>query len=159
MAHLVHDFHVNVPVDAFDAVVKDPHNWPSFWVGMSEPERVFGDGSPGTKAEFTQLMLGVKFRVVDRTVEERHNPDGSTDWRWQFEGTMSGSILCHHQPRDGGTDVRTAFDYTIPGSALGKFADRVFLEKRVRHDFEDSMDNLKLFAETRDVSGAASKTA
>jgi coenzyme Q-binding protein COQ10 len=120
---------------------------------------VSGDGSPGTKAEFTQLMMGMKLRIVDRTVEERHNADGSTDWRWQFEGTMSGSLSCHHQPSSDGTDVATTFDYVIPGSVLGKFAERIFLEKQVRHDFEDSMDDLKLFAETRPVSEAMSKTA
>ncbi len=159
MAHLLHDFHVDVPVETFDSLVKDPHNWPTFWVGMGEPKRVFGDGSPGTKAEFTQLMMGLKLRIVDRTIEERHNPDGSTDWRWQFEGSMSGELCCHHQPADGGSDVSTTFDYTIPGSVLGKFADRVFIEKRVRHDFEDSMDNLKLFAETSVASAATAKTA
>jgi hypothetical protein len=159
MAHLLHDFHINAPVGDVDAIVKDPHTWPTFWVGMSDPERVFGDGSPGTKAEFTQLMMGMKLRIVDRTVEERHNPDGSTDWCWRFEGTISGELSCHHEPADDGTDVKTTFDYTIPGSVLGKFADRVFLEKRVRHDFEDSMDNLKLFAETTAISAAARKIA
>jgi hypothetical protein len=155
MAHLVQTFFVNVPTPVFDETVKDPRNWPSFWVGMSEPERVFGDGGPGTKAEFTQLMMGMKFRIVDRTVEERHNDDGSSDWRWEFEGTMTGSLSCHHEPRNNGTAVTTTFDYTIPGSVLGQFADKLFFEKRLRHDFEDSMDNLKLFAETRAVPAEA----
>ena len=159
MAHLLQEFHIGVSSERLDEIVKDPHNWPTFWVGMSDPERVFGDGSPGTKAEFTQLMMGMKLRIVDRTVEERHNPDGSTDWRWQFEGSMSGELSCHHQPTDTGIDVKTTFDYTIPGSILGKVADRVFLEKRVRRDFEDSMDNLKLFAETTPVPVATAKTA
>ena len=159
MAHLMHDFFVHVPVATLDAIVKDPHDWPSFWVGMSEPERVFGDGGPGTKAEFTLLMMGVKLRMVDRTVEEQHNQDGSTDWRWEIEGTMSGSLSCHHEPRNNGTAATTTFDYTIPGSVLGKFADRLFVEKRVRHDFEDSLDNLKLLAEMRTAEAAAQKTA
>ena len=72
---------------------------------------------------------------------------------------MSGELCCHHEPADTGIDVKTTFDYTIPGSILGKVADRVFLEKRVRRDFEDSMDNLKLFAETTPVPVAAAKTA
>ena len=151
MAHLMHDFHVNVPVDAFDALVKDPRTWPTFWVGMSDPERVFGDGSPGTKAEFTQLMMGMKLRIVDRTVEERHNPDGSTDWRWQFEGAMSGTIACHHEPAAGGTDVTTTFDYDVPVRLGGRLVDRLFLETRMQRDFEDSMDNLRLLAETSAV--------
>jgi len=97
----------------------------------------------------------MKLRIVDSTLEERHNPDGSTDWCWRSAGTIFGELSCHHGPADDGTDVKTTFDYTIPGSVLGMFADRVFLERRVRHDFEDSMDNLKLFAETTAISAAA----
>ncbi len=147
MAHFMHDFHVNLPVDAFDALVKDPRTWPTFWVGMDGSPRVFGDGSPGTKAEFFQHVMGINFRMVDRTVEERHNPDGSTDWRWQFEGAFTGSIVCHHEPSADGTDVTTSFEYRVPGRLGGRVADRI-LERRMRLDFEESMDNLRLLAET-----------
>ena len=58
---------LSLPVDGFDAIVKDPRTWPIFWVGMEESPRVFGDGSPGTKAEFFQHMMGMKLRMVDRT--------------------------------------------------------------------------------------------
>ena len=113
MAHLTYSFHVGLTVDDFDEVVKDPRTWPTFWVGMEGSPRVFGDGSPGTKAEFYQHMMGVRMRMVDRTLEERHNADGSTDWRWRFEGAVQGEISCHHEPSDAGTDVTTTFDYHI----------------------------------------------
>jgi hypothetical protein len=148
MAHLKHSLFINVPVDALNSIVRDPRRWPEFWVGMSGPVRVFGDGGPGTKAEFSQLMMGVRLRVIDRTVEERHNPDGSTDWRWQFEGSTFGCLTCHHEPRDEGTEITTEFDYSLPGSVFGKAADRLLFEKRSRRDFEDSLENLKLLAET-----------
>jgi hypothetical protein len=154
MAHLMNDFHVGVPVDAFDAIVKDPRRWPTFWVGMDGSPRVFGDGAPGTKAEFYQHMVGVTVRMVDRTVEERHNPDGSTDWRWQFEGPISGTLSCHHEPRADGTDVTTTFDYDVPRRLGGRATDRLLFEKRMRRDFEDSMDNLRLLAETSAVPAA-----
>lgn len=155
MAHLMYDFHVDVPVDRFDALVKDPRRWPSFWVGMEASPRVFGDGSPGTKAEFFQHMLGMRLRMVDRTIQEQHNQDGSTDWRWQFEGTMSGAMSCHHEPRGDGTDVTTIFDYDVPRRLGGRAADRIYLEKRMRRDFEDSMDNLRLLAEASQVPAAS----
>lgn len=62
-------------------------------------------------------------------------------------------------PADPGIDVKTIYDCTVPGSILGKVVDCVFLEKRVRRDFEDSMDDLKLFAETTPAQDAAAKTA
>jgi hypothetical protein len=155
MAHLTYSFHVGVPVDGFDELVKDPRSWPRFWVGMDASPRVFGDGSPGTKAEFFQHMMGVRMRMVDRTIKERHNTDGSTDWRWQFEGPVTGTISCHHQPGAGGTDATTTFDYDVPLRLGGRVVDRVILEKRMRRDFEDSMDNLRLLAESSPVTSTA----
>ena len=155
MAHLTHSFHVGVPVDNLDELVKDPRSWPRFWVGMDGSPRVFGDGSPGTKAEFFQHMMGVRMRMLDRTIEERHNTDGSTDWRWQFEGPVTGTISCHHQPGSGGTDVTTSFDYDVPRRLGGRVTDRVILEKRMRRDFQDSMDNLRLLAESSPVTSTA----
>jgi len=159
MAHLMHDFHVNVAVKDFDTIVRDPRRWPTFWVGMDGSPRVFGDGSPGTKAEFFQHLFGMTLRMVDRTVEERHNPDGSTDWRWRLEGPMSGTISCHHEPTADGTDVTTTFDYEVPRRFGGRTADRLLYEKRMRRDFEDSMDNLRLLAETSDIPAAIATAA
>ena len=147
MAHLTKTLFINVPVGELDAVVKDPRQWSRFWVGMSEPERVFGDGSPGTKAEFTMLLMGVRTHMIDRTIEERHNDDGSTDWRWEFEGTTSGWLTCHHAPKDGGTETTTDFEYSVPGSVFGRAVDTLLLEKRMRRDLENSLENLKLLAE------------
>jgi hypothetical protein len=147
MAHLTQTLFINVPVGELDAVVKDPQQWARFWVGMSEPERVFGDGSPGTKVEFTMLVLGVRTHMIERTIEERHNEDGSTDWRWEFEGATPGWLTCHHEPKEGGTETTTEFEYSVPGSVVGKAADRLLLEKRMRRDFENSLENLKLMVE------------
>ena len=37
MAHLLQEFHVGVSSERLDEIIKDPHNWPTFWVGMSDP--------------------------------------------------------------------------------------------------------------------------
>jgi coenzyme Q-binding protein COQ10 len=158
MAHLSHTLLIDASVGAVDAIVRDPQQWSRFWVGMSEPERVFGDGSPGTKAEFTMLLVGVRTRMIERTIEERHNDDGSSDWRWEFEGATSGWIACHHAPTEEGTRITTEFEYSVPGSVIGKAADRLLLEKRMRRDFENSLENLKLMAELG-VSTPAKATA
>ena len=154
MAHLTHELLIRAPVDTVDAIVKDPRRWPEFWVGMSEPERVFGDGSPGTKAEFHQSIMGMHVRMVDRTVDERHHPDGSSDWGWAFEGVTTGTLTCHHAPTAGGTRITTSFDYSVPGRAFGRVADHVFMEKRLRRDFLESLDNLKLLAESETAAAA-----
>jgi len=119
----------DVPVQTLDRIVKNPRQWPQFWVGMSEPDKIEGDGRPGSRIEFSLVMMGMHLRQIDKTVEERHNPDGSTDWRWEFEGTAPGWLTCHHEPKDGGTQITTEFDYTLPGSFFGKIADRLVVEK------------------------------
>jgi hypothetical protein len=149
MAHLTHSLHIEAPVAIVDKIVKNPRQWPNFWVGMSDPKRIEGDGGPGTEVEFTQLMLGVHLHEIDRTVEERHDPDGSTHWRWEYEGTTSGSLVCHHRPVGEGTEITTEFDYTVPGSVLGKVADRLVIERMQRRDFQHSLENLKLLAEAQ----------
>lgn len=147
MAHLQKTTMMDVPVARLDEIVRDPRQLGRFWVGMTEPDRVFGDGGPGTKVEMTVLFMGMRMHMIERTVEERHNEDGSTDWRWDMEGAMSGWLACHHEPRGEGTEVTTEFEYAMPGSVLGKVADRLLVEKRMRRDFENSLENLKLLAE------------
>ena len=155
MAQLRQTLEIAVPVSRLDEIVRDPHQWARFWVGMGEPDRVFGDGAPGTKVEMTVLFMGVRMRMIERTIEERHNEDGSTDWRWQMEGALTATLSCHHAPRGEGSEITTEFDYTMPGSVLGKVADRLLLEKRMRRDFENSLENLKLMAEMPAAASAA----
>ena len=147
MAHLTETLFIDAPIDRVDGIVRDPYQWPNFWVGMAEPERVDGDGGPGTKAEFNIYMMGVRMHETEETIEERHNPDGSTDWRWEFDGATSGKLSCHHEPQGEGTTITTEFDYTLPGSVLGKVADRLIIERMQSRDFRHSLENLKLLAE------------
>jgi Polyketide cyclase / dehydrase and lipid transport len=147
MAHLQQTTFFKVPMEALNDLVRDPRRVPDFWIGMSGPHRVFGDGGPGSKAEYTLAMMGLHQRFVSRTIEERHNPDGSTDWRWEYTGGMTGSLTCHHQPREDGVEATTDFDYTLRGGVFGRLLDRAVVQRRVRRDFEESLENLKLLAE------------
>ncbi len=158
MAHFAKQMTIRVPVAQLDELVSDPELAPRYWIGMSEPDAVFGNGGPGTKVETNILFMGVRMHLIERTVEERHNEDGSTDWRWTMEGAIEGWLSCHHEPRGESTQTTTEFDYTLPGSLLGKAADRLLVEKRMRRDFENSLENLKLLAETS-VPSAAGATS
>lgn len=148
MAHLEQTTYFKVPIETLNDLVRDPRRVPEYWVGMNGPLRAFGDGGPGSKAEFRMEMLGLRQRLVMRTVEERHGADGTTDWRWEYAGAMTGSLACHHEPREGGVEAVTRFDYTLRGGVFGRLFDRAVVARRVRRDFEDSLENLKLLAET-----------
>jgi hypothetical protein len=148
MAHLKETLFIDTPVASLDSIVGDYRQMPRFWVGLSEPESMVGGPGAGGEAKFTQLMMGVHMHLHMRTTEERHETDGSTFWRWEFEGTTSGFITCLHQPKDGGTQITTDFEYTVPGAVLGKIADRVLVERIQKRDFRHSLETLKLLAES-----------
>jgi uncharacterized membrane protein len=148
MAHLKEILFIDAPVDRVDSIVRDPRQMPNFWVGMSDPERIVGDGGPGTEVAFTQLMMGVHVHTTTKTIEERHDAQGGTHWRWEFEGTTSGWLTCHHEPQGAGTQITSEMEYSVPGSVLGKVADRLVIERRQRRDFRHSLENLKMLAET-----------
>jgi hypothetical protein len=148
MAHLQETLFIDTPVAALDGIVGDFRQMPKFWVGISEPKDLVGGPGAGSEAKFTQLMMGVHLHLTMRTTEERHDPDGSTFWRWEFDGTSSGYLTCHHQPKDRGTQITTDFEYTVPGSVLGKIADRVLVERMQKRDFRHSLESLKVLAET-----------
>ena len=147
MAHLKESLFIKAPVEKIDGIVRDARQLPNFWVGAGEPSKIDGDGGPGTVVEYTLLMMGVHLHQIQRTAEERHDPNGSTHWRWEFEGTSSGWLTCDHVPEGEGTQITTEFEYTMPGSVLGKVADRLFIEKRESRDFRHSLENLRLLAE------------
>ncbi|MCL4368169.1 MAG: SRPBCC family protein [Actinobacteria bacterium] len=148
MAHLHHSLHIDAPVEKIDEIVGDPRQWSHFWVGMTDPMKVDGGGGPGTSAEYDIVSFGIRQHEITHTIEERHDPDGSTHWRWEFEGTTHGWLTCDHLPADGGTDITTEFEYNIPGSVFGRVVDLLVLERIQRRDFQNSLENIKVLAES-----------
>jgi hypothetical protein len=127
MAHLKNSILINVPVEKLNGVVGDPHNWATFITGMSELEKISGNGGVGTVAEHGMaLMWGIRRPATTKVTEERHDPDGSTFWRWEQEGTAPAWWTCHHQPRQEGTLATSELEYTMPWGMLGKACDHLF---------------------------------
>ncbi len=147
MAELTKSLFIAAPVERIDAIVRDPRQWPHFWVGMADPDSIEGDGGPGTVVKFDLTTFGLRLHESERVVEERHDPDGSTHWRWEFEGMTKGWMTCYHQPTEGGTTIKTDFKYTPPGSVVGKIVDLLVLERVQKRDFNTSLENLKILAE------------
>lgn len=155
MVRLTQCIRVNAPVHVIDDIVRDPQQWPTFRCGIGPPEILVGDGSPGTSLRYDVFIAGVRLSETAHVRGERHGKDGSTHWRWIFEGPTRGWLACHHEPIEGGTLLRTQLEYEVPGSVLGKAADRLFLEKRQRRDLYLMVDRLKSVAEARAGSQAA----
>ena len=155
MGHLKHNIRIDAPVDKVWEFSHDPHNWPTFMVGMSEPDKITGDGGVGTQVEFTMLMAGVHMRETCRVAGDRRDPDGGGHWRGDFTGPSSGWMTWDSKPENGGTLVTQEMEYTVPGSVLGKVVDRLIYEKRQERDMLHSLENLKLLMEESPSSAPA----
>ena len=143
MGHVKHSIHINAPSDKVSEFSHDPHNWPTFMAGMSEPDKITGDGGLGTEVEFTVLMAGWHLHETVRVVEDLPG----SHWRGDITGTSSGWITWDSRPENGGTLVTQEMEYTVPGSVLGKVVDRLIYEKRQDRDMLHSLENLKLLME------------
>lgn len=147
MARLKKSISINAPVDKVHNTARDPHGWPTWYAGLGEEEEVQGDGGPGTKATHRYTMAGVGFSVETEVTEDRTNDDGSCFHRNEFSGPLNGWQTWEYRPTDGGTEVTVEIDYTVPGKVLGKFADKLIVEKMQEREVQESLERLKLLVE------------
>jgi hypothetical protein len=149
MAHIKNSILINAPVEKVDAVVRDPNNWASFITGMSKAGKINGTGGVGTTVEHRMtLMWGISRPATTKVTEERHNPDGSTFWRWEMTGATPAWWTCHHQPREGGRTLAAAdLEYKVGGGALGRACDRLFVVGGQKKAMQKTAENVKRMAE------------
>ena len=150
MAHIhrktvVHaPFHEAVPA----AIRSSPDAWPEWYVGLSAPSRVRGDGEVGTVSEHTFLLVGRHFPITHEVVESGN--DGVTaHWKGTFKGSLEGWHRWTYHPVDGHTEIEVEHEYTLPGGPLGKVADAVMVERMIGRMLEQSLENLKMVMEAR----------
>ncbi len=146
MAHLRKSILIHAPVEKVAAFAGDPKNWATFWVGLSEPEELTGQGEVGTVVKHSYLMAGMRFPVTSRVLENTAGPEG-TRWRGAIEGPLSGEQTWTYRRKDGDTEVTADIEYTVPGSALGRIADRLIIERMQERALEQTLGNLKILCE------------
>lgn len=132
-------------VHAFGA---DPEKWSSWFVGLGEAKSVEGDNSPGTVVTHSYLLAGMHIPVTTTVTEHRADADGSFHWKGENSGLLAGWSTWDYVPRDGGTQVTLEMEYAVPGSALGKVADRLFIERSQERAAHHTLENLKQLMES-----------
>jgi uncharacterized protein YndB with AHSA1/START domain len=147
MGHLKDTILIDAPVDKVWSFAHDPHHWPRFMVGMSDPDRIAGSGGVGSEVDFTILMAGVHLHETVHSVEDREEPGGGYHWRADITGPSSGWMTWDYVPQAGGTEIDLEWEYSLPGSVLGKIADRLVVEKMQARDMHNSLENLKSVVE------------
>jgi len=146
MAHLKKSILIHAPVEKVYALARDPRRWATWFVGLSEPEKLSGEGEVGTVVEQSFLMAGMRFPVTTEVLEDYVSPEGAR-WKGKIGGPLAGEHTWTYTPRNGDTEVTADIAYTVPGKALGKIADRLIIERMQERGLEQTLENLKLLCE------------
>jgi uncharacterized membrane protein len=147
LANIKKSIFINAPVSKVHDIARDPNNWSSLIAGLGEAERVEGDGGAGTRTKHLYTMAGVSMPVETEVTLDRTNEDGSWSNHNEFSGPLSGWQTWEYRPKDGGTEVTAEVEYTVPGKVLGKFADKLIVERMQERSAEESLERLKLLVE------------
>ena len=148
MGHIQQSIQIDAPVERVTEIATDPNRWASWWVNLSEAKRVDGDGGAGTVVEHSYLMAGVPFPVTTRVAEMTPTNAGGKHVRIEFDGPLKGWQVWDYEPAGSGTRVDMEIEYNVPGAAIGKFADRVLVERLQERARQHTLENLKLMAES-----------
>lgn len=143
MAHLTKSILINAPFEQVHALARDPKRWATWYVGLSEPETVTGEGGVGTVVKHSMLLAGIRFAVTSTVLEDHIDSTGGR-WRGKIDGPMAGEHTFTLTPKHGDTEVTVEMEYTIPGKLLGKIVDRLIIERMMERNIEHTLENLKL---------------
>jgi uncharacterized membrane protein len=146
MAHINKSIVIEAPVEQVHARAADPERYSSWLVGLSDAEKMKGDGGAGSIIEHSYLMGGARIPLTTEILENWSGPDGAKV-RARARGPMDGEHTWTYEPVDGGTRVTVGMEYKVPGAALGKIADRLIVERMQARSFEQSLENLKMLCE------------
>ncbi len=140
---------INAPVEDVDRLALPPDAWSRYFVGMSAPEKVEGDGGPGTIVEFSMSPPGARpFHATCRVVEWDHRPDGAVHWRGEYSGGNSGWEIWDLSPADGGASATVEMEVIPAGGPLVGLAANLFVQRPLRRNVRQSLENLKRLVET-----------
>jgi uncharacterized membrane protein len=147
MAHIRKTIFINASLQKVYSVARDPNRWSTWFAGLTEPDKVTGNGEVGTVVRQKYLLAGTQFPITTRVMEDKL-AQNEAFWKGKIEGPLSGEQSWSYRTREGKTEVTVDLDYTVPGSALGKIADRLVIEKMQERSTDQSLENLKTICET-----------
>ena len=147
MAHVHDTILINAPVDRVFAVGRDPRSWATWWVNLTKPKRVRGDGSAGTVLSYGHLVAGHALPLKVRVLADRFDNDGSGHWQGALDGPMQGQHCWDYVPCEGGTQVTVDIDFAIPRRLPAEIADPTYLERMEGSAIHHSLENLKFMVE------------
>jgi len=146
MTHIRKNIFIDAPIEKVYAFARDPEHWNLFMLGLSAPETIKGKGEAGTLVKHHYTVAGIPFPVTTKVLIDKPGPKAA-QWKGEIEGPLDGNQEWTYTAKNDGTDLVVNIDYTVPGKALGKFADRLLIERMQERAIEHTLENLKLFCE------------
>jgi hypothetical protein len=151
--HAKESIRIDAPVDDVDRVALPPDAWWKYFVGMSEPEAIRGDGGPGTIVDFSMSPPGGQpFHAACRVAEYDHRADGSVHWRGVYSGGNSGWETWDLRPVDGGALATVEMEVVPAGAVWIRVAANLFVQRPLRRNVHQSLENLKRLVESETAS-------
>jgi len=133
---------IDAPLETTFSIGTDPSRWGLWYVGLTDPEKMEGDGGAGTVTEHSYVLAGMRFPVTN-VVEECELTAQGGRWKAQVQGPLAGWHTWTYTPKGEQTEVSVQMEYTLPGSVLGKIADALFVERVEERSMEQTLQNLK----------------
>ncbi len=146
MVHMEKSIVIDAPLAKVTALGTDPKRWHTWFAGLTEPEKITGNGEPGTVVEHHYLMMGLRFPVTSRVTEYTSTPHES-QWHGTIEGPLNGKQHWSYVAEGDKTRVTARLDYTIPGSIFRQIANRLVIEGIEERNLQQTLENLKLMSE------------
>lgn len=138
---------INAPLDEVYLYTINPENWSQFYNGLSEAERIKGDGEVGTIVKTKYSMLGIHFPVKIEVTECEMTSKGAK-WSGNMTGSFPSKQTSIYVPKDGGTELTFEIDSSgTPDNLFGKIIDKIVTDKMEENSAMHSLENIKAICE------------
>lgn len=138
---------INRPAEKVYNFATDPAKWHEWYVGITEPEDIQGNGEAGTKMTLKYKILGVDLPVSCEIVENTEKGDCYV-WKGIIKGAINSRQTWTYVPEEENTEVMIDVEYEVPGNVLGKLADVLVVENIQNKAMEETLNNLKTVCES-----------
>lgn len=142
--------YIDRPIDEVYHYAINPSDWFQWYVGLSEPQNLVGQGETGTTMNMKYTMLGMHLPIEVEVVETGKDGNGYT-WRGTVKGAITSDQFWTYIPERKGVEISLDMNYELPGKLVGKGANKLIIQKLMNNSMEQTLNNLKAVCETSDT--------
>ncbi|MEZ0481077.1 SRPBCC family protein [Planococcus sp. SSTMD024] len=142
--------YIDRPIDEVYHHGIDPTRWFQWYVGLSEPENLVGQGETGTTMNMKYTMLGMHMPIELEVVETGKDGDGYL-WKGTVKGAITSDQLWKYVPEGKGVEIFLDMNYELPGKLVGKVANKLIIQKLMNNSMEQTLNNFKAVCEMSDT--------